>query len=79
MRAYQNVVLDFLQNFSEYKFLVVPRRENVAVDAFATSASNFEIYSSIRCKYKVEVKCRLVVPDNMWLVFENDKHLEIFF
>lgn len=53
MHAYRNVVLDYLQNFVEYNFLVVPRRDNVVADALATSAYDFEIPSSVKGKYKV--------------------------
>lgn len=47
----------------------------------ATSAFDFEITSSVKGKYKVEVRHRPAVLDNMkhWQVFENDKQLEIFF
>ena len=75
MLPYQNVDLDYL-----YNFLVVTIRENVFADALATSTSDFEISSSIRGKYKVVVKYRLAVSNNMkyWQVFENDKKLENF-
>jgi len=65
MRAYRNVVLDYLQNFVEYSFPVVPRRDNVVADALAASASDFEIPNSVKCKYKVEVRHRPVVSNNM--------------
>ena len=81
MRADQNVFVDCLQKYFEYKISVSPRRENVVSDDFATSAFDFEIYSSIRGKYKVEVKYRPIFLDNMryWQVFENDKQFKIFF
>lgn len=41
MHAYRNVVLDYLKIFVEYSFSVVPRKDNVVVDALATSAFDF--------------------------------------
>lgn len=65
MHAYRNVVLNYFHNFVDYSFLVVLRKDNVLVDALATSASDFKIPSSVKGKYKVEVRHRPVIPNNM--------------
>lgn len=79
MQAYQNFVLDYLQNFVEY-FLVVPRKDSVVANALATSTSNFDMPSNVKGKYRVEVRHRPTVPYNNghWKVFENDKQVENF-
>ena len=43
MRAYRNTVLDLLQDIPEYQFVVIPREQNVIVDALAVSTSLFKI------------------------------------
>jgi hypothetical protein len=43
MREYRNIVLDVLENFTEYNLSVIPRGKNLIVDALATSASVFKI------------------------------------
>lgn len=80
MRDYRNVVLDYLQNFVEYNFSMVPRKDNVVVDALATSTYDFDIPSNVKGKYRVEVRHRPTILDNNghWKVFENDKQVENF-
>lgn len=75
MRDYWNVVLDYLQNFVEYNFSVVHRKDDVVVDALATSTYDFDIPSNVKGKHRVEVRHRPIVPYNNchWQVFENEK------
>lgn len=42
LRSYRNLVLDLLEYFKEYHLIVIPRKENVDVDALAVSASVFK-------------------------------------
>ena len=73
-------MLDFLENFKEYERSVIPRNQNSIVNALAITASNFYIHVYPNNKYEIEVKHRLVVPDNVkyWQVFENDKQINRF-
>ena len=41
--SYKNLVLDFLEDFKQYHFTVIPRKENIAVDSLPLSASVFQI------------------------------------
>jgi hypothetical protein len=65
LRAYQNTMLDLLEEFSEYSLSVIPRGQNHIVDALATSASVFKIPIFPSRGYEVEVKHRPTVPDNI--------------
>jgi ribonuclease HI len=80
LRAYRNLVLDLLEEFSEYNLSAILREQNQIVDALATSASVFKIPIFPNRKYEIEVKHRPVIPDNIkyWQVFEDDKQVEIF-
>jgi hypothetical protein len=80
LRAYRNLVLDLLEEFSEYDLSAIPREKNQIVDALATSASVFKIPIFPNKKYEIEVKHRPTVPDNIkyWQVFEDDKQVERF-
>jgi ribonuclease HI len=80
LRAYINVVLDFLQCFTEYDLQVIPRGQNILVDGLATSAATCKIPFHPNRQYTVEVKCRPVVPDNIryWQVFGNDEQIDDF-
>jgi ribonuclease HI len=75
LRAYRNLVLDLLEEFSENNLSVIPRGENQIVDALV-----FKILSFPNKKYEIEVKHRPEVPDNIkyWQVFEDDKQVESF-
>ena len=42
-RSYRNLVLDLLEIFKEHQYIVIPRKENVTVDALAVSASVFQV------------------------------------
>jgi ribonuclease HI len=80
MRAYINIVLDVLESFTEYNLSVIPRGQNLIVDALATSASVFKIPIFPNIKYEIEVKHRPTVPDNIkyWNIFEDDKQVVRF-
>jgi hypothetical protein len=80
LRAYKKLVLDLLEEFSEYEILAIPRGNNQIVDALDTSASVFKIPTFPNRKYEIEVKHRMTVPDNIkhWQVFENEKQVERF-
>jgi ribonuclease HI len=43
LRAYMNLVLELLEEFSEYNLSMIPRGKNQIVDALATSALVFKI------------------------------------
>jgi hypothetical protein len=75
LRAYKNLALDLLEEFSEYDLLAIPRGNNQIIDALATLASVFKISIFPNRKYEIEVKHRPTVPNNIkhWQVFENDK------
>jgi hypothetical protein len=80
LRSYRNLVMDLLEEFSEYDLLTIPRGKNQIFDALATSASVFKIPIFPNIKYEIEFKHRLIVPDNIkyWQVFEDDKQVELF-
>jgi hypothetical protein len=80
LRAYRNLVLELLEEFSEYNFSVIPTRHNRIVEALATSASVFKIPIIPNKKYEIEVKHRPAVPYNIkyWQVFEYEKQVERF-
>jgi hypothetical protein len=80
LRAYRNVVLDFLQCFTEIDLQVIPRGQNILADGLATSTATCKIPFHPNHQYTVEVKCRPTVPDNIryWQVFGNDEQIEDF-
>ena len=80
MRAYRNVVLDLLENFSEFAFSVIPKIRNTIPDSLAAAASISKVPSFPNIRYEHEIMHRPSVPDNMnnWQVFENDKQIEEF-
>ena len=43
LRSYRNLVLDLLEYFKEYHSTVIPRKENVAVDALVVSSYVFQL------------------------------------
>jgi ribonuclease HI len=65
MRAYINMVLDVLENFTEYNLSVVPRGQNLIVYSLATATSVFKIPIYPNIKYEIEVKHRPTIPDNI--------------
>jgi len=80
MIAYQNVVLDLIENFTEVDFSHIPRRQNTIVDSLAASASTFKIPISPNTKHVIEVKHRPTVSDNVehWQVFQDDEQIKDF-
>ncbi len=56
MRAYSNVVLDIIENFTEYNFVLIPREQNAIVDSLASSANFFKIPIGLDRRYEIEVK-----------------------
>jgi hypothetical protein len=80
LRAYRNLVLDLLKEFSEYNLLVISRGKNQIIDALSTSASVFKIPIFPNKKYETKFKHKPSIPDNIkyWQVFENDKQVERF-
>jgi hypothetical protein len=69
MRAYINLVLDVLENFTEYNLSVVPRGHNLIVDSLATTTYVFKIPIYPNRKYEIEVKHRPSIPDNIKCIF----------
>jgi len=80
LRAYINLVIYLLEEFSKYKLSVIPKGKKKIADALVTSASVFEIMIFPNRKYKTEVKHKPTIPYNIkyWQVFEDDKQVEIF-
>jgi ribonuclease HI len=71
LREYRNIVLELLEIFTEYNLSVIPRGQNLIVDALATSAFLFKIPIFPNRKYEIEVKHRPTVPNNInyWHIF----------
>ena len=65
MRAYKNLVLDMLENFQAYSFIVKTRDQNSIVDSLAILASLFVIPIHFSEKYEIEVRHRQAIPDNI--------------
>jgi hypothetical protein len=80
LRASRNLVLDLLEEFSEYNFSVIPRGKNQIADALATLSSMFKIPIFPNRKYEIEFKHRTTVPNNIkyWQMFEDEKQVERF-
>ena len=80
MRAYRNMVLDLLESFKEFRLSVIRRSQNHIADALAVTTSVFKIPIYPNRRYKIEVKHRPSVPDNVkyWQVFEDDSHINKF-
>jgi hypothetical protein len=80
IRAYRNVVLYFLQCFTEIGLQVIPRGQNILADGLATSSATCKIPFHPNHQYTVEVKCRPTILDNIryWQVFGNDEQIDDF-
>ena len=80
MKAYRNLVLDMLENFQAYSFIVKTREENSIADSHASSASLFITPMHSSKNYEVEVCHRPAIPDNIthWQVFEDDQQVKTF-
>lgn len=80
MRAYINLVLDMLENFQAYSFIVKTRDQNSIADSLTVSASLFVILIHCSEKYEIEVHHRPAIPENItnWQVFEDDQQVKNF-
>ena len=65
MRAHRNLVLDFLESFKEFQLSIIPRSQNHIVDALVVVASVFKIPIYPNRAYKIEVKHRPSVLDDV--------------
>ena len=65
LRSYRNLVLDLLEYFTEYHLSVIPQKENIIADALVVLASVFKLPVYSNKKYKIEVKHRPSIPDNV--------------
>ena len=73
-------MLDLLEDFKEHHFTAIPRKENVAADALAVSASVFRVPKYPNKQYQIEVRHKPAIPDNVdhWKVFKDDKKINRF-
>ena len=80
MRSYRNLVLELLKEFDEYTILLIPREQNNIVDSLANSSSLFKIPIYPNKAYKIQVKHRPYIPDNVknWKVFEDNHQIKRF-
>jgi ribonuclease HI len=80
LKEYRNLVLNILEEFSQYNLSVIPRGKNQIANDLATSASVFKIPIFPNKKYEIEFKHRPTVLDNIkyWKVFEDEKQVEGF-
>ena len=80
LRPYRNLVLDLLEGFKEYHLTVIPRKENVAADALVVLASVFKLPVYSNKKYKIEIRHKSSILDNVdhWKVFDDDKQINKF-
>jgi len=65
LRVYKNMVLDLLEQFSEYDISAIPREKNKIANALATLALVFKIPIFPNKKYEIEVKHRPKMPINI--------------
>ena len=64
LRAYINVVLDFLRTFDEYDLVVIPKNQIFLANSLAFLVSTCQLSHRNR-QYIIEVKHHPFVPDNM--------------
>ena len=74
------MVLDLLEGFKEHQLTVIPRKENVVVDALVVSTSVFQVPKYPNMQYKIEVRHRPAIPNNVhhWKVFEDGEQINKF-
>jgi len=65
LRAYRNLVQEFLEKFPECNLSKIPREHNQVDDTLDTSVVVFKVPIFPDKSYKVEVKFREKVPENM--------------
>jgi hypothetical protein len=73
MNSYRNEVWDLIDNFfSTFNVSFFPRDANTPIDSLVVYVGNFKIPLPPKPTYDVEVKYRLVIPDNVkhwcWVV-----------
>ena len=80
MRSYRNLVFDLLKSFEGYQLTTIPRGQNVIANALAVAASLFKIPIHTNRKYKIEVKHRPAILDNIKYcqVFDDDQQVNKF-
>ena len=80
MRAYRNLIMEMLENFQEYSFIVKTRDQNSIADSLAVFASLFLIPAHSTERYEVEFFHRSANHDNIihWQVFEDDQQVKKF-
>ena len=80
MRSYKNLVLELLEIFTKFTIYVIPRDQNTIADALATSTSVFKIPIYPNRNYKIQVKHRPAILDNVkyWQVFEDNQQIKRF-
>ena len=66
--------------FTEYKFRLIPRRENQVANSLATTVGNVKVPIYSKRKYKIAIVNRPSILDKskFWQVFENDLQIKIF-
>ena len=62
MRAYINSIMEMLEKFQEYAFIVKTRDQNSVVDSLVVSANLFFIPAHSTEIYEVEVLHRPAIP-----------------
>ena len=80
LKAYRDEVLRVISVFSEFKIAHVPRLLNELADSLVVSACAFIPPLPPRLSYRIQVKYRPSLPDNVkfWKVFEDDAELTRF-
>ena len=70
----------FRNYFTEHKFQVIPRYENMVADSLENTAEKFETPTAGKRKHKVDIMNRPSILDNTryWLVFEDDMQIKRF-
>ena len=80
MRGYRNLIMEMLEKFQEYSFIVKTRDQNSVADSLVVSTSLFVILAHSTEKYEIEVHHRPSILDNIihWKVFEDDQQVKNF-
>ena len=80
LKAYRDEVLKAIQDLVDFKITYVPREMNELVDSLVVSACAVIPPLPHKLTYKIQVKYRPSLPDNVkfWKVFEDDVELTRF-
>ena len=80
LKAYRDEVLEAIKSFAYFKITFVPRAMNELADSLAVSSCAFIPPLPHKISYKIQVKYRPSLPDNVkfWKVFEDDVELTRF-